>query len=265
MSAEPLPPAEPQPPRSSPLLDFLTALQFLTISPPFIRRLFTPAELGRSVAYYPLVGALLGLALLLANLLLGYAFPGQLRAALLLALWVILTGALHLDGFLDTCDGLLGGFTPEQRMTIMRDERVGAYALAGGILLYLIKFSALTALHTPAGLLLAPTLGRWGIAMALVAYPYARPSGLGRDMKDHATRRQAILATIFALLVVPLAAWLGAGWSSLLAFAGAALVTWGAARFTLRRIPGLTGDIYGALNELVETSVLVLLALRIGW
>ena len=64
----------------------------------------------------------------------------------MLAAWVVLTGALHLDGFLDAADGLLGGFTPERRLEIMRDERRGAYALAGGILLMLLQYSTLNAL-----------------------------------------------------------------------------------------------------------------------
>lgn len=238
---------------------FLTALQFLTVAPPFIRRLFTPRELGRAVGYYPLVGILLGAILLGASTLLAQVFPPQVNAALVLVLWVLLSGALHLDGFLDACDGLLGGFTPESRLNIMRDERVGAFAATGGILLLLVKFASLSALSAPgfvpqrAALLLAPALGRWGMALAIVAFPYARPQGLGREMKDHATWRQALLASVIALA----AAWLAAGWWGWLAAAGAVLVTLGGAWFTLRRIPGLTGDIYGALNELVETAVLL--------
>jgi adenosylcobinamide-GDP ribazoletransferase len=241
------------------LNDFLTAVQFLTTAPPLIRRPFTPGEMGRSVAYYPLVGALLGLVLFGADTLLAIAVPAMLRVALLLVLWVLLTGALHLDGFLDSCDGLLGGYTPEKRMEIMRDHRVGAYALAGGILLFLVKFSALVSLQSSfAALLLAPALGRWGIAVAVAAFPYARPKGLGRDMKDHTTWRQAAVATVFALAFTLIAGWKGGGWSSLLALAGAALTLASATRFILKRIPGLTGDSYGAINELIETVVLIL-------
>ena len=242
--------------------DFLTAVQFLTTAPPLIRRPFTPGEMGRSVAYYPLVGALLGLALFGADTLLAFVMPALLRAALLLALWVLLTGALHLDGFLDSCDGLLGGCTPEKRMEIMRDHRVGAYALAGGMLLFLVKFSALVALPSHfTALLLAPTLGRWGIAVAVAAFPYARPQGLGRDMKNHTTWRQAAAATFFALLITLTLVWQGGSWAGLLALVGAALTLAAAARFILQRIPGLTGDSYGAINELIETVALILLVI----
>jgi len=253
-------PASPEK-RPSSVTAFLTAVQFLLISPAFIQRPFTARELGEAVGFYPLVGLILGGVLMAANYLLALFMPPLVRLALILALWVILTGALHLDGFLDACDGLLGGFTPESRLEIMRDERVGAFALAGGVLLLLIKFSALTAAVPVApALLLAPVLGRWGMAIALVAFPYARPQGLGRAVKDNVTRRQAVLATVCALLISLAVTWWWADWRILLAWVGAALVVWAGAKYTLRRIPGLTGDIYGALNEIIEVAVLLVLA-----
>lgn len=239
----------------APVIGFLSALQFLTVAPAVIRRPFTPAEMGQAVGYYPLVGLVLGGILLAVRQALAGFLPHQVGAALLLALWVLLTGALHMDGFLDSCDGLFGGFTPERRLEIMRDECVGAFALAGGILLFLVKFAALSALpawRAPA-LLLAPTLGRWSMSLAIWLFPYARPSGLGRDMKDHTGWPQALLATLTALG----AAWFSAGGHGLAAAGVALIVTLAGARFAMRRVPGLTGDLYGALNELVEAAVLV--------
>ena len=115
---------------ASPWVALLAAFQFLTIVPPLIRRPFTPRQLGGSVAFFPFVGALLGISLATTDALSAFLFPPPVRSAILLALWVLLTGALHLDGFLDTCDGLLGGATPAKRLEIMRDEHTGAYALA---------------------------------------------------------------------------------------------------------------------------------------
>lgn len=241
---------------TSPIIAFLAALQFLTIFPPVIRRPFTPAELGSAAGFYPLVGLLLGAALFAADYLLHFLVPAPVRAALILAFWVILSGALHLDGFLDTCDGLLGGLTPESRLKIMRDERVGAYALSGGVLLLLVKFTALGALKQPFGaLILAPTLSRWGMSFALFAFPYARSQGLGREIKNHITWREIILASLIALPI----AWFTTEWVGLLAFGAAALITWSGSIFVLHRLDGLTGDTYGALNELIETSVLLIL------
>jgi adenosylcobinamide-GDP ribazoletransferase len=244
---------------------FLCAIQFLSVSPAFIKRPFTSQELGSAVGFFPLVGLILGAILVGSEALLAQIFPPLVKSAVVLALWVALTGALHLDGFLDACDGLLGGSDPEQRLKIMRDERVGAYALAGGALLLLIKFSALSSLagRLQPALLLAPALGRWAIAVALVKFPYARTEGLGREMKDNASVRQSWLASLTVLaLAAGLAFWIG-GLVVLLALIAAGLTAWLVARFTLKRLPGLTGDIYGALNELVELSVLVAMSIII--
>jgi adenosylcobinamide-GDP ribazoletransferase len=251
----------PQPAPSGLFTVFLTGIQFLLISPAFIKRPFTPQELGGATAFYPLVGAILGGLLIGLDWLLSWFFPLQVRSALVLAAWVFLTGALHLDGFLDSCDGLLGGFTPEQRLEIMRDERVGAYALSGGILLMLVNYSALNSLsglRWPA-LLLAPVLGRLAMTLAVWGFPYARPKGLGREIKDNVTNRQAGLAGLFTGLIIVIAALLMGSPAPLFALAAGLLACWGLARFILNRIPGLTGDSYGAINTLVEMVVLLVM------
>jgi adenosylcobinamide-GDP ribazoletransferase len=243
----------------NPFLAFLVALQFLTISPPFIRRAFTSKELGASTAFFPAVGLLFGVLLWFGNLGLDQFSPSLVSAALTLLFWVLLSGALHLDGFLDTCDGLFGGQDPQERLAIMKDERVGAFALAGGVLLLLSKYAALASLHfSRPALLLAPTLGRWGMVCAIWAFPYARPSGLGRALKDYTGWRQVVFASAFAFGV----AWLTAGLLGLFACLFSALAVFLLAGFTLKRIPGLTGDIYGALNELIELFVLLIFTFK---
>jgi adenosylcobinamide-GDP ribazoletransferase len=242
------------------MLSFFAALQFLTQIPPIIQRPFTEKELGRAVGFYPLVGLLIGILLLGANALLVLVFPPPLRAALVLTIWVLASGALHLDGFLDACDGILGGFTPVKRMEIMRDEAVGAFGLAGGFLLLLLKFTSLDALQPASlALVLIPTLSRWGISLALIAYPYARAQGLGRAIKDNAGWQELLLAT----LIAGLTAWFTFQWLGLVALGMSAIVVWLTATFIMRRIPGLTGDIYGAINELVEVVLLVIFVILI--
>jgi adenosylcobinamide-GDP ribazoletransferase len=241
---------------------FAAAIQFLLVSPAFVRRAFTPKELGAATGYYPLVGVLLGSLLAAVDVLLASIYPAQLRSALVLAMWIVLTGALHLDGFLDTCDGLLGGATARRRMAIMRDERAGAFALAGGGLMLITMFSALAAIEEArwAALLLAPVLGRCGMTLAIVVFPYGRRTGLGRDIKDHAGVRHAVGASLTALVVVGAFGW---GLHSLAPAAAlvCAAAVWGlASAFILRRVPGMTGDTYGALNMLVETTTLLTLA-----
>ncbi len=235
-------------------LGFLAALQFLTVLPPLVRRPLTAAELGRSVGWFAVVGTLLGGALMGTDWALGLLFPSGVTAALLLALWVLATGALHLDGFLDTCDGLFGGRTPEDRLRIMRDERVGAFAVIGGVLLLLVKYSCLAALASRwAALVVAPAVARGGMAVALVALPYARTEGSGRWMKDNAGWFQALLASATAIA----AALLAAQWLGLVVVGLAVVVTAAVAAFVLRRLPGLTGDVYGALCEVLEALTLL--------
>jgi adenosylcobinamide-GDP ribazoletransferase len=240
------------------MIPLLTAFQFLTIFPAIIRRGFTAGELGQSVGFFPVVGLALGGVLYGLRIGFGLLFPSQVDAVFLVITWLILTRALHFDGFLDTCDGLFGGFTPERRLEIMRDPRVGAFGVAAGGVLLLAKYAALVSLTNMGGLVLAPVIGRWVLSMAVFAYPYAREKGLGRDMKDNVRWPQLILATIVSLLI----AWLVAAWTGLLAFALCEILLWLGASFILRRIPGLTGDSYGALCEIAELVVLVTFTVR---
>jgi adenosylcobinamide-GDP ribazoletransferase len=126
--------------------------------------------------------------------------------------------------------------------------------------LVLVKFAALSTIRQPlSALILAPTLSRWGMAIALVVFPYARLDGIGRDIKDNTSWRQVIVATAIAFLV----ALLVGSWRGLIPLAVIPLAVWSVARFTLCRIPGLTGDIYGALNEITEAVVLLIFSLRV--
>lgn len=236
------------------MISLMAAFQFLTISPAVVQRQFTATELGRAVGFFPLVGLAIGGLLLALDTGFRSIFPPEVAAALVLASWIIITRGLHFDGFLDSCDALFGGFTAERRMEIMRDSRIGAFGAAGGFLLLLGKYAAvLTLVDRPAGIILAPVLARWGMALSVVLFPYARQQGLGRDMKDHAGLIQAVIATITAVLT----GWLIAQWLGLLAALLASLLLLAAVRFALGRIPGLTGDIYGALCELLELFILL--------
>ncbi len=234
----------------------MAALHFLTIIPPFSHKPFDAKDLGKSVAYYPIIGGFIGLFLLVVDRLLSLIFPISVVGALLITLWVGVSGALHLDGFLDSCDGILGGANSEDRLRIMKDERVGAFALIGGLLLILIKYTSLVSLFNlrDQALLLSPIISRWGMSMAIVCFPYGRTVGLGKDIKSFADWRQALISTILTVI----GAWIIAGFWGILILIIASLFFLGISYFFIKRIPGLTGDSYGAINELVE--VLVLLA-----
>jgi adenosylcobinamide-GDP ribazoletransferase len=237
-------------------MSLLVALQFLTRLPlPAGLPIAGPA-LGRALGWFPLVGALLAGVLAAADWALSHALPRGVVDVLLLALLALLTGGLHLDGFMDTCDGLFSLRSPEERLAIFRDSRVGSFGVVGLTALLLLQWAALGALpaeRRAACLIVALTAARWAMVYAIVAFPYGRPAGLGRMFKDHAGPHAFVAATALAALVA--AGLLGSvGLAALVLAAGA---TWLFARYCLGRLPGLTGDTYGALNELVQTLLLV--------
>lgn len=236
------------------LLPIAAAWQFLTILPPLVRRPFVEDEMSRSTAFFPLIGVLAGAILAAADAGMSRSVPPNLSAAILLAIWVVLTGALHLDGFLDACDGLFGGRSPSERLRILKDERVGAFALAGGVLLLLIKYATIAAIQRrgPA-LIAAATLGRWAMIGALWIFPYVRDDGLGRSLKQGIGPSQVVLASAIASLAV-VASTGRFGWK----LVAVSIVAGGfVAQIARKRIGGLTGDILGAICEVVEAATLV--------
>jgi adenosylcobinamide-GDP ribazoletransferase len=249
-------------------LSFLAAVRFLTVIRLPWGRQASPQELGRSVVYFPVVGIIIGLILAGLNWLLVLVLPQAVVSALLLAGLVGLTGAMHLDGFIDTCDGLGGRRTPEARRQAMSDSRVGGFGVIGAVLLLLVKYASLSRLPLPlmtAALVLMALLGRWAMVYAIFAYPYAKPSGLGLAFKAEAGRGRFVIATVVTLAAAVFLAW----WGKSAYFYLAALVIMGGvwvmavavACYLRGKFSGLTGDTYGAINELAEVVVLLLVLL----
>jgi adenosylcobinamide-GDP ribazoletransferase len=237
----------------------IAAFQFLTIFPTLIRRMFTSREMGQAVAWFPLVGLVLGLLLYAVHYAAQLIFPDNVSAALTIFAWVIFTRAFHLDGFMDTCDGLFGGFTPERRMEIMKDSRMGAFGVAGGILVLLTQYSALeSSVNVFAALILATTLGRWASPLIIYAFPYAREDGLGNEMKKNVYLKEIVIAT----LIAGLASWFLYSWLGLVLMLGATVVAVLICLYVMRLIPGLTGDIYGTVTTSVEMLVLLVFTIQ---
>ena len=226
---------------------FLSALALLSILPVPVRD--TPAP-GKALAHFPLVGAILG-ALLTAEFYISHAiFSDPVPAALTLTFWAILTGALHLEAVADAGDGLLSTVRREKRLEIMRDPRIGAFGVIAVALVLLLKFSTLVSLHNYLFLVLAPILGRWAMTFA-AAFPSAREDGMAAKFREGFGRREIFISTLFAAVAS------GAfGWRGLTAWVAATLVALVIARIALTRLGGLTGDVYGAVGELVEVTVL---------
>ncbi|WLI10988.1 MULTISPECIES: adenosylcobinamide-GDP ribazoletransferase [Pseudomonas] len=242
------------------MLPFWIALQFLSSLPIRLPGMPTPEELGRSLLFYPLVGLLFGAILWGLNwLLLGT--PLLLHAALLLSIWVVLSGALHLDGLADSADAWLGGYGDRERtLTIMKDPRSGPIAVVTLVLVLLLKFAALLALieqqHSVV-LIIAPLISRSALLSLFLSTPYVRPGGLGQALADHLPR----LAGKQVLAISAVACVLMAGLSGLWALALAAVVFVWLRQVMVRRLGGTTGDTAGALLELLEVAVLVGLAM----
>lgn len=239
-------------------MKFLAALGFLTIIP-VPRRSLEEGELGRSTGYFPLVGLLLGLLLAGAYWATSLFLPKSVVSALVIVISVLLTGALHLDGFMDTCDGIGGHRTPEERWAVMRDSRAGAFGVIGAVLLVLVKYASLSALAQAVlvTLLFLPAVSRWAMVYAIFAHPYARPSGLGKAFKQGTGGRQLTLATVICVIAAVLLFRL----VGLAIMLGVWLVTEVLARYFRRRFAGLTGDCYGAVNEVAEVVALMLVLL----
>jgi len=242
------------------MISIIAAFQFLTICPTLIKRMFTSQEMAHAVAWFPLVGVVLGALLYGVHFLLQIIFPANISAALTLFAWVIFTRAFHLDGFMDTCDGLFGGWTPERRLEIMKDSRMGAFGIAGGILVLLTEYSALSSTDKlfPA-LILSTTLGRWVSPLVIYAFPYAREDGLGSEMKRNVSWKEVAIATLIAGITV----WFVLGWMGLVLMLGAAIVAFLISFYIMRLIPGLTGDVYGTVTTVVEMLVLLFFAANI--
>lgn len=187
----------------------------------------------------------------------GFGFPALLLAALLIAFLVIITRALHLDGFMDTCDALFGGSTAERRLEIMRDSRVGSFAVVGAACLFLISFAAIVSLWPPGrlwALLVIPCLSRWAMVVTMAAFPYARgEGGLGSAFLKGGMRAQTLIATLLA--VAAAVAFAGLTGIVLLLLAGVVALVVG--QFATSRLGGVTGDVYGAVNELATMAMLV--------
>ncbi|HEY8514193.1 MAG TPA: adenosylcobinamide-GDP ribazoletransferase [Candidatus Binatia bacterium] len=231
------------------------ALSFLTRLP-LARIAGDEVDVGRAVAFFPLVGVVLGTIVAGVAWLLADRLPASVLAVLLVALIAALTGGLHLDGLADTFDALGASGDAERRLAVLRDSRIGAHGASALLLLVLAKVAALEA-HVASGglapLVVFPALARAVVPLELVSFSYARPSGLGSAFRAHAKTSDVALA-----LATAAAALLFLGFRGVLAGVATVLLALLFARLAARRFGGLTGDVYGASIELAEALFLVL-------
>lgn len=248
------------------------ALQFLTSFPVHLEPPPSGREVGLSLLWYPLVGLLLGMLLWTGARLL-CAFPIPLAAAIVLAVWVASTGALHLDGLADTVDAWAGGRGERERtLAIMKDPCSGPLAVTAVVCVLLLKFGALSALggqcgntpwseiQTACAYILPPVLARAAVPLLFAQTPYVRTHGIGADLAKY----QSLAGGWAIVVVTALVAIVFGRWSGLLATAvsaGAYLIM---RRAYIHRLGGMTGDCAGALVEVIETLSLIALAVLVS-
>jgi adenosylcobinamide-GDP ribazoletransferase len=237
---------------------FFAALQFLTLFPRPTRIDYANADVGQSAIFFPVIGLILGSILVAANFLLEPFASAGLLSVILVSLLAFMTRGLHLDGVGDTFDGLGAGGDRDRMLSIMDDSHTGVFGLIAIVLVLFLKIHALESMDVDRwrALLVATILGRW--AMVLLAYrSKAAKDGLGSRLIDHLQTKQFLLATLITLLLVA-AIWRRNG---IVMMAWVAIFTTASKSYFHRRLGGVTGDICGAVGELSETSVMVLLAL----
>jgi len=215
---------------------------------------------GRATAFFPLVGLFLGCSYLLAALFLINYTSSYLIASLLLIAHIILTGALHLDGLLDTIDAVFSHRSPERMLEIMKDSRVGSNAVVGAISIFLLRFTITAEIVQKEQLLLlvlAPLLARFNQVFVIYFFPYIRPQGLGSLFKIYTGKRELAIAALTTLASILLISFMGLNLSVwIVLFITTLFACYWGSRFT-RLFHGLTGDLYGALSELTELLVLL--------
>ena len=237
------------------------AISFLTILPVIDRRPASDETVTASFAWFPIVGFLIGVALVGEDWLLASFFAQVIRSVLIVISLTIITGAVHLDGLADTADALGAGRDRERALDILRDSRVGTFgasAIFFDLTLKILALSTLAGHRRYAALIFAPMLARWAMLIVAAGLPYLRAAGSGSTLLSGKISgpRTAIVA-IFSLVVMLM---LGELRTITVAMAVAIAIVFAMRSFYRRWLGGVTGDLIGACGELVEIAVFVTMA-----
>lgn len=253
---------------------FVILIQFMTTIP--IRRDFgaTDEDYGKGLATAPAVGLIIGVILAASGLIFRMLFPAVVTAVLVFAVYLILTGGLHMDGLGDTFDGIFSNASKERILEIMRDSRVGTNGLLAVVILILLNIALLASMASlETGslllesrsflkvLLLFPVAGRIGSLTAASVSVYARQGeGLGKSFIDYCGKKELIAGLILYFAIFFAAG--GLNW--LLASVLPPVTAFAAVKLLGRRIGGATGDILGAVCEINQTLFLLEMQLILG-
>jgi adenosylcobinamide-GDP ribazoletransferase len=245
--------------------NFINAVQFLTIVTVHKKHWVEEGSLARSMVYFPLIGFLIGFLLVYADKAMTLiALPQTVANVLLIALSVLVTRALHIDGLADTLDGLMGGRDHASRLSIMRDSRLGTAGALGIFFVLAIKYVSLNNLFESekvAALLTAPVLARWSQTLMVFKSNYGREEGMGKAFVGHLRSSGLTAASVVAIGLSAFVVVRQDTRSVFLIFSllfGVVLLTFMGRWYLVRKLGGVTGDAIGAVSEMNEVLVFLL-------
>jgi adenosylcobinamide-GDP ribazoletransferase len=245
--------------------NFINAVQFLTIVPVSKNHETEEGSLAGSMMYFPLIGFLIGFLLINMDKAMALiALPQTIANVLLVALSVLVTRALHIDGLADTLDGLMGGRDHSSRLSIMKDSRLGTAGALGIFFVLAIKYISLNNLFESekvAALLTAPVLARWSQTLMVFKANYGREDGMGKAFVGHLRASGLTAASVFAIGLSAFVVVRLDTRSVVLIFSllcGVLLLTFLGRSYLVRKLGGVTGDAIGAVSELNEVLVYLL-------
>jgi adenosylcobinamide-GDP ribazoletransferase len=237
------------------------AISFLTILPVIDRRPASDEAVAGSFAWFPIVGFLIGVALVGEDWLLAFYFAQVIRSVLIIVSLTVITGAVHLDGLADSADALGAGRDRERALDILHDSRVGTFgasAIFFDLTLKILALSTLAGHRRYAALIFAPTLARWAMLIVAAGLPYLRTAGSGSTLlSGKISGARTTVVAIFTLVVMLT---LGESRTVTVATAVTIAIVFAMRSFYRRWLGGVTGDLIGACGELVEIAVLVTMA-----
>jgi adenosylcobinamide-GDP ribazoletransferase len=247
---------------------FLIGLQFLTRICVVKQTVWTEEDFGKSVRFFPLIGAVLGCIYSVVAMMLlwflpsfGIFIPHHLTHVLFVSMPIILTGGIHCDGFMDTVDGIFSGRDRERMLEIMKDSCTGAFGVVAFVLLMMFQYGAVSDVSMedlPVALFVMPIISRMMMVFTITIYPYARKEGMGKAFSEYTNKKTLGVVFLYGLaLVLP---W---GVNALIAVLVSLLFTMCFCNYVTKKIGGVTGDVYGAVCTLCELLVMIAFTCKI--
>lgn len=252
--------------------EFFIALQFLTRIKIVRQTVWTEENFGKSVKFFPAVGAVLGI--FYALIIFALIFFTQEKFSIFIgaagfSLMIILTGGIHCDGLMDSADGLFSGRDKEKILEIMKDSRAGSFGVVSLVLISALQISAIAELAKISTVLIcaaifsAPIIGRLAMVFVIKKFPYARPQGIGKAFSVFATEKIFYFAVVETILFLLPTIFFGEKifLTAIISLIAAIIFSARFGKFSTEKIGGVTGDIYGAIEIISETLTLIIFLL----